>query len=83
MERVLREEQIKETIQKVWFDEEFIFVETDTGGVFKRSISSFPRLKNATPQQRESYEIGKFGDGIHWEGIDEDIHLYSFLNAFV
>ncbi|HMW23562.1 MAG TPA: DUF2442 domain-containing protein [Burkholderiaceae bacterium] len=31
----------------------------------------FPRLLNATPQQREQVELSPFG--LHWAALDEDI----------
>jgi hypothetical protein len=37
----------------------------------------YPRLLNATPEQREDLEIGRFG--IHWPEIDEDIELAGLL----
>lgn len=33
----------------------------------------FPRLLNATPEQRERVEIGRIG--LHWEELDEDISI--------
>ena len=37
----------------------------------------YPRLKEATDEQRHDYTIG-FG-GIHWRNIDEDVSFDSFL----
>jgi hypothetical protein len=37
----------------------------------------YPRLFNATPEQRDHFEIGRFG--IHWPEIDEDIELAGLL----
>jgi hypothetical protein len=39
----------------------------------------FPRLVNATPQQRERYELMGKGTGIHWPDIDEDISVSGLL----
>ena len=39
----------------------------------------FPRLVNATPQQRERYELMGNGTGIHWPDIDEDISVSGLL----
>lgn len=38
-----------------------------------------PRLLNATPKQREAYEISGGGTGIHWDEIDEDISVKHLL----
>ena len=39
----------------------------------------FPRLLNATPEQRTDWELIGGGIGIHWEAIDEDISVASLL----
>ena len=40
----------------------------------------FPRLSNATPKQRNDWELIGGGLGIHWEAIDEDISVASLLS---
>lgn len=42
-------------------------------------VQWFPRLHNATPKQREQWELIGRGEGIHWETIDEDISVASML----
>lgn len=37
------------------------------------------RLTEATPQQRNNYEIMGDGQGIHWPDIDEDISAEGML----
>ena len=70
---------MEESIVKVWFDNERIYIQTDRGNNFSRLLDSFPRLKNATASQRAKYEIGIEGDDLRWEDIDEDIHISSFV----
>jgi hypothetical protein len=36
----------------------------------------YPKLKSATNEERQNYELGAFG--IHWEEIDEDVSYESF-----
>jgi len=67
-----------EQISKVWFESERIYIETTDGKVFSRPLQAFPRLLEATPRQRDLFEIGLDGDDIRWEDIDEDIHISSF-----
>ena len=62
--------------KRVWFDGERIYIETDDGRTLWQSILYYQRLKNATEEQRNDYEVGHFG--IHWEEIDEDISYESF-----
>jgi hypothetical protein len=42
-------------------------------------IEWFPRLRDATPEQRNAWELIGGGYGIHWEDIDEDISVPSLL----
>ena len=61
---------------RVWFEGERIYIETDDGRTLWQSILYYQRLKNATDELRNDYELGHFG--IHWEEIDEDISYESF-----
>ena len=62
--------------KRVWFEGERIYIETDDGRTLWQSVLYYQRLKNATDEQRNDYELGHFG--IHWEEIDEDISYESF-----
>lgn len=67
-------------IEKVWFDNENMYVYLNTGHTIGNPLSWFPRLQNATPEQRNRYVVGKFADDISWEEIDEDISLESLFD---
>ncbi len=41
----------------------------------------FPRLTNATPEQRNNWRIIGGGYGIHWEDVDEDISTEGLLRG--
>ena len=45
------------------------------------SLTWYPRLLNATEQQRAKWEICGGGYGIHWEEIDEDISTEGMLRG--
>ncbi|MGV4528749.1 DUF2442 domain-containing protein [Ornithobacterium rhinotracheale] len=77
---IFREEDIKDTIKKVWFTTERICIETQAGEKLSRPLEAFPLLLEATPPQRNDFEVSKFRDAIHWEALDEDIHISSFFN---
>jgi hypothetical protein len=36
----------------------------------------YPRLADATPHQRNAYELQVSGYGIYWPDIDEDLRAY-------
>lgn len=65
------------TIKKVWLDDENIFVTFDSGHTIGNPLLWFPRLKNATPEQRNNFEISPFG--IHWASLDEDLSIEGLL----
>jgi Protein of unknown function (DUF2442) len=39
------------------------------------------RLSNATPEQRQRFEIIGMGQGVHWPDVDEDISAISMLTG--
>jgi Protein of unknown function (DUF2442) len=61
----------------VKFDENSMWVELSDGRTLGVPYAWFPRLLNATPEQREAVEVGYFG--LHWEAIDEDISITGLL----
>ena len=44
-------------------------------------LAWFPRLLDATPEQRSNYEILGEGQGIHWPDIDEDLSVCGLLKG--
>jgi hypothetical protein len=75
-----KEENDMETIKNVWFADGRIFLRTTTNKVYSRPLEAFPVLKDADDIERNNYEIGVLGDDIHWEKLDEDIHISSFYD---
>ena len=67
------------TIEKLWFDSERIWIQTDDLQKFSRPLEAFPTLKEASNEERMSFKINNLKDSIRWEQIDEDIHISSFF----
>ena len=65
-------------IEKVWFNNERIYLLTDSGETLSRPLEAFPVLKEASESDRNDFKIGRFGDDLRWEILDEDIHISSF-----
>jgi len=42
-------------------------------------LAWYPRLRDATPEQRSRWEILGDGDGIRWPEIDEDLSVAGIL----
>ena len=45
-------------------------------------LGSFPRLRAASPSQREQWQLIGRGPGIHWESFDEDLSVENILMAY-
>ena len=61
---------------KIWFNENHIFIQTHSGEEKSHPLAWFPKLLNATKEQREDFELPPFG--IHWPKIDEDLSFEGF-----
>ncbi|SFW18199.1 Helix-turn-helix [Prevotellaceae bacterium HUN156] len=68
-------------IKKVWFDANRIYLLTDGGETLSRPLEAFPLLKDASELDRQDFQIGRFGDDIRWEKLDEDVHISNFYDT--
>jgi hypothetical protein len=64
---------------RVWFDDETMWVSLSDGRSIGVPLTWFPRLLAATPTQRARQEISASGHGLHWEELDEDISVSGLL----
>lgn len=69
----------KKQIKKVWVDEIAVYAETLTGERASYAFSLWPRLANATPEQRKDFTLSY--TGIHWPQIDEDLSFEGMFAA--
>lgn len=44
-------------------------------------LAWYPRLANATPKQRNHWQLAGGGYGIHWPDIDEDLSTEGLLRG--
>jgi len=63
--------------KSVRFDENSLWVELSDGRVIAVPLAWFPRLLNATPEQRAKVEISPMG--LHWDELDEDVSINGLL----
>ena len=68
-----------ERVKDVYFTEETISVDLMDGRTIPVALVWYPRLLNATPEQRTRWELAGGGYGIHWEEIDEDLNTEGML----
>jgi hypothetical protein len=65
-------------IKKVCTDDAHIYAETDNGIRACYAFDQWERLRDASKQDRESYQLSF--SGIHWNRLDEDL---SFTGMFI
>ena len=64
---------------RVYFAAERLHVCLSDGREISVPLSWFPRLYQATDEQRQQWKLIGKGVGIHWEVIDEDISVAGLL----
>ncbi len=67
---------------KIWIDDEYIWLLFTDGRQLAVPLAYFPRLLKATMEQRNAFEISGNGTGIHWNELDEDISVEGLLKGF-
>jgi hypothetical protein len=65
----------------VRFSEDALIVRLSDGREVSVPLEWFPRLRDATPDQRKDWRLIAHGIGIHWESVDEDIAVTTLLRA--
>lgn len=62
-------------------DDEMLWLEVEDGRQLGVPLARFPRLADATPEQRARWELIGRGIGIHWPDVDEDISVARLFGA--
>jgi hypothetical protein len=65
--------------KSVRFDEDTMWVELADGRQIGVPLAYFPRLLNATSEERDKCVISGGGAGLHWDDLDEDISVAGLL----
>ncbi len=65
--------------KRVWFDDTRIYIELNDGRIAGSPLVWFSRLHKATPEQRNYFELGSGGYGIHRDELDEGLTAEGFL----
>lgn len=66
---------------QVWFDADMMHVRLLDGREISVPLEWFPKLRNATDEQRKRWRLIGKGIGICWEDIDEDISVAALLRG--
>jgi len=69
------------TAVDVTVTDERLIVTLADGRELSAPLAWFPRLAEATREQRQKWRLIGRGHGIHWPEVDEDISVVSLLRA--
>ena len=70
-----------ERVLDVRFDEHSLIVDLMDGRTISAPLAWYPRLLNATIEQRVNWEKCGGGFGIHWPDVDEDLSTEGLLRG--
>ena len=70
-----------ERVLKVRFDDHSLIVDLMDGRTISAPLAWYPRLLNATADQRTQWEKCGGGFGIHWPELDEDLSTEGLLRG--
>ncbi|MBA2335289.1 MAG: DUF2442 domain-containing protein [Pyrinomonadaceae bacterium] len=70
-----------ERVAEVNTTEDELSVRLMDGRTISVPLVWYPRLLNATEEQRKNWRISGGGYGIHWEDLDEDLNTEGLLRG--
>lgn len=70
-----------ERVKDVRVTDDAVVVGLMDGRSISVPLAWYPRLLDATPQQRERWQVCGGGYGIHWPDIDEDLSTDGLLRG--
>jgi hypothetical protein len=65
--------------EEVTITEDTLSVDLNDGRTISVPLAWFPRLLNATAEERQEWRLIGKGQGIHFEAVDEDISIEGLL----
>ena len=68
-------------VRSVDIDDVRLTVELMDGRSIAVPLAWYPRLLDATPEQRQHYEVAGGGYGLHWPDLDEDLSTEGLLRG--
>ena len=63
----------------VSFIDDLLCLQLSDGREIRVPLTFYPRLENATPQQRANYQICGLGTGLHWPDVNEDLSVEGIV----
>jgi len=70
-----------ERVAEVVFASDTLSVSMKDGRTITVPLTWYPRLLNATTEQRNNWKVAGGGYGIHWPDLDEDLSTEGLLRG--
>jgi hypothetical protein len=70
-----------ERVKDVRVNKVTLTVDLVDGRTISVPLAWYPRLLDATPEQRQNWQVSGGGYGIHWPDIDEDLSTEGLLRG--
>jgi hypothetical protein len=70
-----------ERVKDVRCTDDYLIVDLMDGRTISVPLAWYPRLANATIEERSNWEVSGGGYGIHWPVIDEDLSTEGLLRG--
>ena len=79
----MRDSEVKpgERVKDVQFTDDTIAVDLIDGRTIVVPLAWYPRLLDATVEQRRNWQLSGAGYGIHWPDLDEDLSTEGLLRG--
>jgi len=68
-------------IAHIQVQSDLLVVYLEDGRAIATPLAWYPRLLDATPEQRMAFEISAGGFGVHWPDLDEDLSVDGMLRG--
>ena len=70
-----------ERVKDVRITEDTLAVDLADGRTIVVPLAWYPRLLDATPAQRQNWQVSGAGYGLHWPDVDEDLSTDGLLRG--
>jgi hypothetical protein len=70
-----------ERVTEVACTEDKLIVDLADGRTISVPLAWYPRLFQATPGERDYWELAGAGFGLHWQELDEDLSVEGLLRG--
>ena len=70
-----------ERVKNVSFTDDSLVVDLLDGRSISVPLAWYPRLLEATPEERANWQISAGGFGIHWPDLEEDLSTEGLLRG--